>query len=396
MTAVRFWDVGAVGEASLPMTASHMAAHLAADWLPGLSPLGGAPLVSWPFRLMLPYHDKKSSRTLLRVRRRVAWSDRQWNGVLSWMVGVCGARQYLVRDGYLWVAPLSAFYADKRKHVDIDPKWPTPLRPGKLTATSAPTNPSRLMPDYVALRKGVGADDWHLALVEAKGTAAALQNRTACPKDWHDQARNAIVRFEGTRIVPDRHLVTATRCNPDKARKITTALQLRAWNHEEATAATPTGAAMEVATVALLGICNNLGLRANARCLLDGHELRAMTDVERLASTDRLEAHKVLDRAAVLELQHRCDCHRTDEPTGWTAAYVRIPGLEHRHHAKLLPTTIALLRLLSHPMLDEGLEARFTKYSKALQAELTAMKAEQEGAAVVPPGLVLVVEEDAE
>ncbi len=394
MTAVRFWDVGAAAEASLPMTATDMQAHLVADWLPGLAPLAGAPLVSWPARLTLPYHHQPTNQDFLPMRRRAAWSDRQWNGFLSWMVGVCGTRQYLAHDGYQWVAPLSAFYANKRKRVDIDPAWPPPLPPGDLTASEDPTNPSRLMPDYMALRKGPGPDDWHLALVEAKGTSAALQNKAACPQNWHNQARNAIIEYRGTRVAPDRNLVTATRCSPGAVREFTTVLQLRAWNEDGEGYAAPTGVAVEAATVALLGICNSLGLRLNSRCLLHAQSLRRLGGEVFRVPPPLAEQHAEFKRAAIHEMKQLCDCDPADSEAGWTPAYLEIRGLEAPHDAQLLPHAVGLLRLLCLPEPLERIGDRFNELSRGLAHEMEVARTQFPSGSVAPPGLLLIPQED--
>src|SRR4030095_2384384 len=192
---VEFWDVGSPTSAPLPMTVGAISSYLAADWVPSLPPADGTAFMGWPPFLI--------EGTFLALRDRAARSERQWKSVLSWMLGVAGARHFLRRDGYTWVAPLSAFYPTAVQTVDVQ-AWPPQFPQTKLVTdrnparrfpqpkpapNATPGSRSRLRPDYIALRpisgtQSAGAYEW--AVAEAKGVAEQLSGKMACPGDWYN------------------------------------------------------------------------------------------------------------------------------------------------------------------------------------------------------------------
>jgi hypothetical protein len=205
---VEFWDVGSATSASLAMTVGDISSHLAADWVPSLPPADGTAFMGWPPFLIedLPAY---SNTTFLALRDRAARSERQWKGVLSWMLGVAGARHFLRREGYTWVAPLSAFYPTAVRTVDVQ-AWPPQFPQTKLVTDRDPASRSRLRPDYIALRpmpgaQSAGAYEW--AVAEAKGVTDQLSGKTACPADWCRQAHNVTVTVNGAKVSVPRHLV---------------------------------------------------------------------------------------------------------------------------------------------------------------------------------------------
>ena len=236
---VEFWDVGSVTRASLPMRIEDICDHLTVDWVPSLPPADGTAFMGWPPFLIegLASYDYTTQRntTFLALRDRAARSERQWKSVLSWMLGVAGARHFLRRDGYTWVAPLSAFYPNAARNVDVQ-AWPPQFPQTKLVTDRNKASRSRLRPDYIAVRpilgsQELGAYEW--AVAEAKGVASQLSGKTACPARWYNQARNVTVTVNGVEITVPRHLVVATRVNPNAARAATRRLQIRAWNRRE-------------------------------------------------------------------------------------------------------------------------------------------------------------------
>lgn len=216
------------------MTVDDISFHLAVDWVPSLPPADGTAFMGWPPFLIenLPSY---SNTTFLALRDRAARSDRQWKGVLSWMLGVAGARQFLRRDGYTWVAPLSAFYPTVVRTVDVQ-AWPPQFPQTKLVTDRNRTSRSRLRPDYIALRPVPGAQsagEYEWGVAEAKGVAAPLSGKTAYPVDWYNQARNVTVTVNGAKVTIPRHMVIATRVNPNAVNAQTRRLQIRAWNRKE-------------------------------------------------------------------------------------------------------------------------------------------------------------------
>ena len=181
---------------------------------------------------------------------------------------VAGTRQVLKDDGYRWIAPLSAFYADAIQEVDLS-RW-HPSFPKSVVTASRPTNSGvRLLPDYLALKSTTRVTsrsfDW--AAVEAKGTRMSLASRRTCPQSWSDQARNVIVKVGGQELTINRHIVIATRVNPNAARPWTRRIQIRAWNNATAPEETPLASAAPVEVVAahLFGLFRVLQLPEYAR-----------------------------------------------------------------------------------------------------------------------------------
>jgi hypothetical protein len=114
---VQYWGVGAPSVTSLSMTAGDVSGHLLADWIPSFPLAVSSSFVGWPNFLI----DTVSvgSQKFLTLALVTKTSERQWKSVLSWMLGVAGARHVLASEGYRWIAPLSAFYANAAQQVAI-------------------------------------------------------------------------------------------------------------------------------------------------------------------------------------------------------------------------------------------------------------------------------------
>jgi len=102
------------------------------------------------------------------------------------MLGVAGTRHVLMSEGYRWIAPISAFHIVG------------------------------------------GCIEW--AVAEAKGTKMSLKSTSSCPTEWSNQARNVVIKVNGTEIDIPRHVVVATRVNPNAKRDRARRLQVRTWN----------------------------------------------------------------------------------------------------------------------------------------------------------------------
>lgn len=259
-----------------------MSRHLIEDWVPGLPPLGGQTLVGWPPVLT------EAVGQFLALKEEAGFAERQWKGFLSWMTGVCGTRQVLAAEGYDWIAPVSAFYPEARQPVGYAAP-PTGFHAAFLDVHPGAPPTSRLRPDYIAVKGGTNAQPWALALVESKGTSASLESVHACPPTWAAQARNAEVRFEGIPLRVDRHLVVATRCNPNAKRAPTRRFQIRAWNSQEETQGVPEEAVVEVVSAALFGVCNNMGLYDTARALSLANRVRVVRTKQQRGTREMLQ-----------------------------------------------------------------------------------------------------------
>lgn len=248
------------------MSAAIISGHLVTDWVPSLPAETGTSFIGWPSFLLETV--RVASRDLLALRVQAGRSERQWKSFLSWMLGVAGARHILRDEGYRWIAPLSAFYPDAVAPVDLT-RWNGSFPPSSLTAESNPRNSSLVRPDYVALRStsaagGSRSDEW--AVAEAKGTSFSLANWPVCPSEWSAQVRNVVLKLNGSKIPIPRHIVIATRVNPNATKPRTRRIQLRAWNKREENeiSGLPAEAAVLISAAHLFGVFKGLRLPNNA------------------------------------------------------------------------------------------------------------------------------------
>ena len=221
-----------------------------------------------------------SGRDFLTLRPEAGRSEHQWKGVLSWMLGVAGARHVLAYEGYRWVAPLSAFYPNAKHEVDLS-AWNSTFPRSSISAWRVPGSRTRLLPDYLALRSTSSATSNHYewAVAEAKGTRACLTSASTCPGSWSRQVRNAVIAVNGTRLRVPRHLVIATRVNPNATSARARRIQVRAWNNAESPNEPLLGAdgAIEIVAANLFGLFKGLGLRQNALAIALSVQRRSWT-----------------------------------------------------------------------------------------------------------------------
>ncbi len=251
------------------MTAASISGHLVADWVPSLPAETGASFIGWPSFLLESV--RVGRRDTLALCAEAGRSERQWKSFLSWMLGVAGARHILRDEGYRWIAPLSAFYPDAVEEVDLT-RWNGLFPRSSLTAEANSQNSSLVRPDYVALRstsaaRGAQAYEW--AVAEAKGTSLSLSNRSACPSEWSAQVRNVVLKLNTKKVNIPRHIVIATRVNPNATNVKTRRIQLRAWNKREETEMPelPAEAAVLISAAHLFGIFKGLRLPSNAAAI---------------------------------------------------------------------------------------------------------------------------------
>ena len=299
-TDVDFWPVGKTASRSLSLGVDEISGHLLADWVPSFPASVGPSFIAWPSFLLESMSF--NNRAILTLRVEAGRTERQWKGFLSWMLGVAGARHVLADEGYRWVAPLSAFYPGAIQAVDLS-AWHTSFPPASLIATPLPGSRSRLRPDYVALKStaavGSGiAYEW--AIAEAKGTRAALSSKNACPTGWSSQVRNVVLALNGAVLAVPRHLVIATRVNPNASRPLTRRIQVRAWNrsHPPEHPLLDAEGAIDIVSAHLFGLFRGLGLRENAlaialavqgRSRAKGRTLIASTEDAVAAASDRAD-----------------------------------------------------------------------------------------------------------
>lgn len=300
---VEFWNVGAQAAFNLPMTSQDICSHLLTDWIPSIPSNVSSSFVGWPPFLINTI--SLNGIDFLTLQKETGRSERQWKGVLSWMLGIAGTRQVLGYEGYRWIAPLSAFYPEAKQEVDIS-TWPVIFPRSSITAEGLPGSPPNsspiLRPDYIALRPlsgGQGNLSIEWAVAESKGTDLCLTNRQTCPPRWYDQARNVLVCVNGFPISIPRYLVIATRVNPNAKKNITRRIQIRAWNsaNDVELPALPPEAAVDIATSHLFGFFRCIHFRETARALAVSVRRRTWNRHQPSGSSQRQTLDIVKERA---------------------------------------------------------------------------------------------------
>lgn len=297
---VPYWDVGANDPVELQMSSQEISEHLLADWMPG-TPAGMASAAcGWP-AFMLTNRSKRAGDDWWRLVETAGSTERQWKGVMSWMLGVAGTRHVLHHLGYRWIAPVSAFYPNAT-HPPATPDWHPRYPRTRLRIDRDPSLGARtLRPDYVALKPGTGGLEW--ALVESKGTEDSLTGKVPKLAEWKKQARNAVVRVDGRArpIIARRHIVIATRVNTNATSERMRRIQIRAWNAAEPpTEPLPEEAQTAIVGTHLFGLFHNLRQEELAFAVADSLAEEGDWSVER----DRTE---MLARQEIAALRTRSD-----------------------------------------------------------------------------------------
>jgi len=253
--------------------------------------------MGWP--LSLVETTTIGDNEVLSLRERAGEADRQWKGVMSWMLGIVGTRRFLAHAEYHWIAPVSAFYPEAVHAVALPPDWPPEFPRSRVKIEAVENSPVRLRPDYLAVRNADphrGGAPYELAIAESKGTRACLTQMVDCPLAWREQVNNAIVSIDENVIDIPRHIVVATRVNPNAKRPATRRMQVRAWNsaRTRGTRGTLPEVATSIAAAYLFGLFRNLGLRENARAICFAV---AFQSAEVLGSEPEPAAVEVFERA---------------------------------------------------------------------------------------------------
>src|SRR5262249_50724919 len=148
--------------------------------------------LGWPRFLLrqVPFNQAQ----VLTLDGIVGRTERQWKSILSWMLGVAFTRRVLTLEGYRWIAPVSAFYAEAVTKIKPPPGWPKPFLPGRIEARRRKGSKARLRPDYLCLgRRASPSAGYNLVVAESKGTRSQISDLSICRSDWKQQARNITI-----------------------------------------------------------------------------------------------------------------------------------------------------------------------------------------------------------
>lgn len=154
-------------------------------------------------------------------------------------------------------------------------------------------------------------------MVEAKGTQACLTNRPACPNAWASQARGVVVRVNGFRIATPRHLVVATRVNPNATNPRRRRIQIRAWNRtdEPEESRLPSEATVVIAAAHLFGLFRGLRLRDNALAMAVSVQARTEARIGHVSDSTRADVSSISERAEA-ELRQRTQLVTQEDGSG--------------------------------------------------------------------------------
>ena len=375
------------------MTIGEVSGHLLADWIPSLPVAVGPSFMGWPPFLLDA--ARINGQDLMVVRAEAGRSERQWKSFLSWMLGVAGARHVLDSEGYRWVAPVSAFYAGAVQPVDLS-AWNPVFPPSVVTTTRNAGNRSRLCPDYLALRPVPATRPdriYEWAVAEAKGTRRCLTNLQTCPLAWSNQARNLVVRVAGSTLTIPRHLVIATRVNPNAANAPTRRIQLRAWNRKKKTEEMhlPSELAIEIASAHLFGLFEGLGLRENARAVALSVQARADRRAGRVQPSTRDDAER---QSKLADDELRPYTRKRELVAGiQIAAEIPIQSAPGTIRVDLADPLITLARKLSQTEDPDAVAAALRQVDSQLDVWQTSRRSatRDAGRVVLPSGVELLL-----
>ena len=261
---VQYIPVGKNQVEDLSWTPHDIATSLLEDWLPTMPLNVGTTFFGWPNHIIQELNAPNQG--YMAIQRSLSTTDRQWKGVISWMLGIAGARRVLRQEGYRWIAPASAFYP--RSNGQLNPQWPNQFPRTEMIVDRLEGSKSRFRPDYLALRQVGGG--YELAAVEAKGTAMSIakSTRDKCPDDWREQVRNITLTLKGNPVYIARHIVVATRVNPTNSPKPNSRmLALRAWNSANEEREPDPFVVVAIVIANLFGFLHNIGLPETANAL---------------------------------------------------------------------------------------------------------------------------------
>ena len=251
-----YYDVGCSKPVVRPIILLDLAKHVATEWMPGVPNPVIDGLAGVLYGVLEPCQIGYRNNYWC-VNPNLARTDRQWRGATSWILGVAFARFAMECEGYRWWAPLSAFGGPKSTGKTDTGCWVGPKVEYSIRKKSSSS--ARYLPDYVVCRANGPQPGVEYAFVESKGTDYSIATWRVPRIEWSDQVRNAELLFQ-QRVVPvGRHLVVATRVNPEALQPSTRKVVVRLWNTDEGTQLD--GGSMFAAFLAIhyAAMCRRLG-----------------------------------------------------------------------------------------------------------------------------------------
>jgi hypothetical protein len=269
---IHYHDIGSNSYSTIPCPLLELATNVVIDWMPGTPNSMARGFVDLLNNIIEPILI--GNEDLWVTRPPVAYYEKQWKQVTSWIIGVAFCRKIAENKGYRWWAPVSVFTNPNSIGSALIPYW-QPNLPQLRCYVDKPIPPlSNLMPDYILVRANA-IKNYEVSFAESEGSRKSLESRNLNPVEWRNQSRNAEFYFDNARYPTSQNLVVATRVNPFGKKDWTRRVYVRAWNSSEPEKHVPFNAIRDILSIHYLGICERIGLRANADLLTMASFLRS-------------------------------------------------------------------------------------------------------------------------
>jgi hypothetical protein len=290
-----------------------LALNVITDWVPGVPnslSRGFADLLSRILKAEIP---PQSATDIWVVQSQVHGFEKQWKNASSWMLGVAFCRWVIEQEGYAWWTPVSAFTLAKNKTPVARHKWLNrEFSVNHCYVQQPPIPTSNLLPDYMLARHTSGTPRYEISFAESKGGDHTGSGWASGSGAWRNQCLNAEL-YRRRKSSPDVHipakqrLVVATKVNTKGKRPHTRRIQVHAWNSKNLETIETEDAFREVLAMHYFGVCEQIGLSANA--FLIASELRLTGIRNQLYSLEddrnNLRRDILLERLRVAEAQVR-------------------------------------------------------------------------------------------
>lgn len=309
------FDYIPVGGVKQPAKVSlvRLALNVITDWVPGVPnslSRGFAELLS---RILKAETTPQSAADTWIVQSQVNGFEKQWKNATSWMLGVAFCRWVIEQEGYAWWTPVSAFTPAKNKTPVARHKWLNrEFSVNHCYVQPPPIPTSNLLPDYMLARQTSGTPRYEISFAESKGGDHTGSGWASGSGAWRNQCLNAEL-YRRRKSAADVHipakqrLVVATKVNTKGTLSYTRRIQVHAWNSKNLETIEAEDAFREVLAMHYFGVCEQIGLSANA--FLIASELRLTGILNRLYSLedDRNNFRRdiLLERLRVDEAQVR-------------------------------------------------------------------------------------------
>ena len=222
---IDFYPANSLAPKTRAISELKIAAYAATEWIPntphalinGMADIARSAMV----KEMISGHPHWC------INPDLSYTDRQWSGFTSWILGVAFCRYAIEDEGFPFWSPVSSFSGKNSTGKTLTGNWLSSL-PRSLFQVQKLGTSSNLLPDYVVGR--ITANNrYEFSFFESKGTKKSLDNRSVAPVDWISQANNGILSYKSIPLDINCNYIVATRVNPSAAKVETRRIITRVW-----------------------------------------------------------------------------------------------------------------------------------------------------------------------